>query len=132
MKKFIVYLIIFIIALPAFVNAESKIKFEWIPQEDSDVVGYMLFCREKGKDYDYDKPVWEGDQTFTHCVIDGLDKSKTYYFVMRTIDAFDNESHDSNEIAVGKGTSAGLGGDGSYSSTTSSCFIQSLIQDDLR
>ncbi len=126
MKKFIIYLISFIIALPAIVNAESEVKFEWIPQQESGVIGYMLFCREKGEDYDYDNPVWQGDETFTHCVIDNLDKSKTYYFVMRTFDAYDNQSYDSNEIEF-RGQDAGLGGDGSSSSTTSSCFIQSLF-----
>lgn len=97
----------------------------------------MLFSRRDGERYDYTDPIWQGDTTFTQCTIDGLDENTTYYFVIRTIDASDNQSYDSNEIAINESDSAGnsigadnstgLSGNGGSISTFSSCFIQLLL-----
>jgi hypothetical protein len=141
MQKLIICLLIICITLPTMAIAECEVKFQWTPQGTTDeVAGYMIFCRESGKDYDYEVPIWEGDNTFLQCTIDGLDESKTYYFVIRAVDRNDNQSYDSPEVefsynsrsgdgAGGAGGSdAGIGGDGDISTSTSfsSCFLQSL------
>jgi hypothetical protein len=134
MQKFIICLLTICVALPTMAIAECEVEFEWTPQGKSDeVAGYMIFCREKGKDYDYNAPIWEGDNTFLRCSIDGLDESKTYYFVIRAVDRYDNQSYDSPEVEFAyngssEGSDAGLGGDGDISTSTSfsSCFLQSL------
>ena len=91
----------------------------------------MIFCRESGEDYDYNNPIWEGDSTFSQCTINGLDESKTYYFVIRSVDQWDNQSYDSPEVAYSYNSSdAGFDGDGELSSSStsfSSCFLQSLF-----
>lgn len=130
MQKIIVYLLTIFIALPAIAIAECEVKFEWASQGDSDeIAGYMIFCREKGEQYDYSAPIWEGDNTFSQCTIDGLDESKTYYFIIRSVDRHDNQSHDSPEVEFTHNSSnAALGGDDNISSSTSfsSCFLQTL------
>jgi hypothetical protein len=137
MKKTIISLLTILIAIPSIAIADGELKFEWAPQMDMDVVGYMIFCREEGDEYDYNNPVWEGDETFSQCIIGGLDKSKTYYFVIRSVDRDDNQSYDSPEIQFTHGgTDAGLGGDdvgsgddgGGSSTSFSSCFLQTLSE----
>ena len=132
MKKFIVCLLTIFIALPTMAIAECKVKFEWSLQGyNNDVAGYMIFCREKGEAYDYNAPIWEGDNTFFQCTIDGLDESKTYYFTIRSVDQDDNQSHDSAEVEFNYNSAdAGLGGNGDISSSTSfsSCFVQTLSE----
>lgn len=113
------------------VIADCEVKFAWTPQGNTDAVaGYMIFCREKGKNFDYNAPIWEGDDTFLQCTIGGLDESKTYYFVIRSVDRQDNQSYDSPEVEFSYNSSsdAGLGGDGDIGSSTSfsSCFLQTL------
>jgi hypothetical protein len=95
----------------------------------------MIFCREKGKKYDYDDPIWEGDETFNQCTIDGLDKSKTYFFVIRSVDRHDNQSSDSPEVeySYNRRSDAGLGSLGEdvgirSSNSFSSCFLQTLTR----
>lgn len=131
MQKFIIFLLTICVALPAIAIAECKVKFAWTPQAPIDeVAGYMIFCREKGKDYDYNAPIWEGDNTFLGCTIDGLDESKTYYFVIRSVDQYDNQSYDSPEVEFSSNSQpfAGLGGNGDVGARTSfsSCFLQTL------
>ena len=130
MKKIIIFTLVIFTIIPAMAIAECEVNFEWDPQSDDGVAGYMLFCREEGGIYKYDDPVWEGDVSFTNCTIGGLDESKTYFFVIRAVDLEDNQSYDSNEIEF-KYTAddAGMGGDGDgdgSSTNFSSCFIQSL------
>ncbi len=131
MQKLIICLLTICVALPTMVIADCEVKFEWAPQGNTDdVAGYMIFCREKGKNYDYNAPIWEGDDTFLQCTIDGLDESKTYYFVIRSVDRYDNQSYDSPEVEFSNNSrpGAGLGGDGDISTSTSfsSCFLQTL------
>jgi hypothetical protein len=134
MQKFIICLLIICVALPTMAIAECEVKFQWTPQgKTDDVAGYMIFAREKGNHYDYNVPIWEGDNTFLQCTIDGLDESKTYYFVIRAVDQYDNQSYDSPEVEFSynsdPGSDAGIGGDGVISTSTSfsSCFLQSLF-----
>lgn len=131
MQKLIICLLTICVAIPAIAIAECKVEFEWTPQAPTDkVAGYMIFCREKGKDYDYNAPIWEGDDTFLRCTIDGLDESKTYYFVIRSVDQYDNQSYDSPEVEFSYKShpDAGLGGNGDVGTRTSfsSCFLQTL------
>jgi hypothetical protein len=135
MQKLIICLLIICFAVPTAAIAECEVKFEWTPQgKTGEIAGYMIFCREKGKDYDYNVPIWQGDNTFLQCAIGGLDESKTYYFVIRSVDRYDNQSHNSAEVEFtynggsNGGSDTGLGGNGGTSSSTSfsSCFLQSL------
>jgi hypothetical protein len=136
MKKLFFCFLITCFALPATALAECEVKLEWTPQGTNDeIAGYMIFCREKGKEYDYRNPIWEGDSTFLKCTIDGLERSKTYFFVIRSVDRQDNQSHDSPEVQFSNNrrtiTDAGLSSPGqnvSISSDTSfsSCFVQTL------
>ncbi len=137
MQKLIICLLTIVIALPTMAIAECEVQFQWSPQGDTEgVAGYMIFCREKGENYDYNNPIWEGDNSFFQCIIDGLDETKTYYFVIRSVDQFDNQSYDSPEVEFRynssddePGSDAGLEGNGdvSRSSTSfSSCFLQTL------
>ena len=126
MKNIILLIFAVLLVIPATATAECKIKLEWAPQSNDQVAGYMLFCRAEGDSYDYNDPVWEGDGTFTQCLIDGLDEEQKYFFVMRSVDNQDNQSYDSNEIEFEYGADAGLGGDGLVVSHVSSCFIQTL------
>jgi hypothetical protein len=132
MKKIIIFSLSILAVIPAMAIAECEVHFEWSPKTEFGVGGYMLFCREEGKAYNYDDPIWEGDASFTQCTIGGLDESKTYYFVIRAVDIEDNQSHDSNEIEYNYAADdAGMGGSGSgsgsgSSTNFSSCFIQSL------
>ena len=133
MQKLIICLFTICVALPTMVMADCEVKFEWTPRANpDDVAGYMIFCREKGKNYDYNAPVWEGDNTFFQCSIGGLDESKTYYFVIRSVDRYDNQSYDSPEVEFSQSSrpEAGLGGDGDISTSTSfsSCFLQTLSE----
>jgi len=70
--------------------------FQWNQNSESDIVGYRVFCREEGQSYNYTNPSWEG--TDTNCTIYDLDKTKTYYFVLRAFDTKGLESSDSNEL----------------------------------
>jgi hypothetical protein len=146
MKKLIIVLLTIFVVLPAIAIGECKIQLKWLPQENTDnIAGYMIFYREKGSQYDYNAPAWEGDSTFLNCTIDGLDKSKTYYFTIRSVDEDDNQSNDSPEVkftynssddgvnddtndSSDAGSDAGVGGDMGISSRTnfSSCFLQTL------
>jgi hypothetical protein len=134
MQKFIYCLLTICFVLPATAMAECEVRFEWTPQGvNNKIAGYMIFCREEGQAYDYSSPVWEGDNTFQKCRIDGLDKSKTYFFVIRAVDREDNQSYDSPEVEYSYNlvSDAGLGGLGedvdiSSSTSFSSCFIQTL------
>ena len=131
MQKLTICLLTICVALPAIAVADCEVKFEWTPQGNTpDIVSYMIFCREEGKNYDYNFPIWEGDNTFLQCTIGGLDESKTYYFVIRSVDQYDNQSYDSPEVEFSYNSSpdAGLGGDGEIGSSTSfsSCFLQTL------
>lgn len=134
MQKFIICLLTICVVLPTMAIAECEVKLQWVPSTGAgNIAGYMVFCREEGKDYDYNVPIWEGDNTFQQCTIDGLDESKTYYFVIRSVDQYDNQSYDSSEVEFSYngssgGSDAGIGGDGDISSSTSfsSCFLQSL------
>ena len=79
-----------------------NVTFQWDQNSEPDIVGYRVFCREEGQSYNYTNPSWEG--TDTSCAIYDLDKTKTYYFVLRAFDTKGSESSDSNELYLGAAT----------------------------
>ncbi|MCK5194127.1 MAG: hypothetical protein KAQ71_09975, partial [Desulfobulbaceae bacterium] len=68
---------------------------EWSPNDEPDLAGYRIFCREEGQTFDYTTPCWEG--IANSCTIYDLDETRTYYFVAR---AFDTEGFESGDSAV--------------------------------
>jgi hypothetical protein len=78
--------------------------FQWNQNSESDIVGYRVFCREEGQPYNNTNPSWKG--TDTNCTIYDLDKTKTYYFVLRSFDPQGLESSDSNELYLEAATAS--------------------------
>jgi len=108
-----------ILLCPANLAHCLELSFAWDPNTEPDLAGYRIFYREKGQDYDYDNPAWQGmDTTAT---IYNLDANATYYFVSRAYDICCNESVNSVELCYESGTitysSEGGGGGGG------GCFI---------
>lgn len=122
------FMILFLIGLPLTSRADSEVTLQW-DANSQNPEGYMVFGHEEGQDYDYETPWWQGDGSFTQCTIDGLDESKTYYFVVRAF-AGDDVSADSNEVryAYGNSVNASSGGGGGGGGSSSGCFINSLFQ----
>lgn len=75
----------------------AEITLAWAPNNEPDLSGYMVFCRQNGQSYDYNDPIWEGDKTETSCTVYGLDDNIGYCFVVRAFDTSGNESGNSNE-----------------------------------
>ena len=131
-----------LIIIPSIAQADCQVTLQWDANNPTPE-GYQVFGREEGQNYDYDIPWWQGDQTFTQCTIDGLDETKTYFFVVRAYEG-DEVSVDSNEVSYtysdsassGDSTSSGDSSSSSLDSNTavsagggsgSGCFIQSLF-----
>jgi hypothetical protein len=96
---YLFFLTFVIIILPLKKNANSdEIKLIWdsYNEEEDQIVGYRIFCREDGQRYDYNNPTWEGTERF--CTIFNLDDKKIYYFVSRAFNIYEIESNDSNEM----------------------------------
>jgi len=70
--------------------------FAWDTNTESDLTGYRVFYRQKGENYDYDNPAWQG--IVTTCTISGLNENTTYYFVSRAYNTYDKESENSVEL----------------------------------
>jgi PKD repeat protein len=76
--------------------ASTQISLEWMPNSESDLAGYKVFCREEDQSYDYANPSWEG--TDNYCTIFDLDETKNYCFAVRAYDTEGLESSNSNEV----------------------------------
>jgi len=76
--------------------ASTHVILEWTSNNESDLAGYKIFCREQGQSYDYSNPSWEGTENY--CTIYDLDETRTYYFVARAYDTEGFESEDSEEV----------------------------------
>ena len=76
----------------------DDILLAWNPYTENDIIGYRLFCRKQGEDYNYDLPIWEGNDT--KCTVSNLEDNAIYFFVVRASDIYGNESSDSNEIIL--------------------------------
>lgn len=95
-KKFNLLLIaLMLLGLPACAAAK-EITLIWDPSPDETVVGYRVYMREAGEDYDFDKP--EKEVTNNEATIRGLDENRTYFFVVRAFDADGNEGEVSEEV----------------------------------
>jgi len=130
----------------AYPGDEIYIGLAWDKNEELDLDGYRIFCREKGLDYDYNAPAWEihdpncrsfnikiNDPNFrvfnvkiydpncTEFTIEGFNPT-IYYFVARAFDTWDNESENSNEVRYPP-----LGDNGQGSS---GCFIKDAVKPD--
>jgi hypothetical protein len=128
-----ILILLLLIIIPSIGQADCQVTLQWDANNPTPE-GYQVYGREEGQNYDYDTPWWQGDQTFTQCVIDGLDESKTYFFVVRAY-ADDDVSGDSNEVRYAYADGTSSGGSSSLDSNTASsagsgssggCFIQSL------
>ncbi|MDA8141974.1 MAG: fibronectin type III domain-containing protein [Desulfobacteraceae bacterium] len=106
----------------------------WDPVNEAD--HYRIYPREAGESYDYQND-YETSQTNQY-TLTGFDQSKTYYFVVRAMDANGNQSSDSNEVCwdpsgTGKcaqGVNYSLGGGGSASSGgAGGCFLSTFFGD---
>ena len=119
--QLILLVFIFFFSLVSSLYA-MDIALKWAPNTEPDLAGYKVFFREKGQSYNYNTPYWEC--TEPECTVYDLDKTKTYYFVVRAFDNDGNISSNSNEVQLYEGTavnsvdaSAGIGGGGG------GCFI---------
>ena len=93
----LVILASFILLSPQDVYSAS-VRLAWEENGQKDV-GYRIFYRQGGQEYNYEVPDWEG--TETRCTIYGLDDNTTYYFVARAFDSY-SESGDSDEVCYRK------------------------------
>lgn len=117
-KKLKILFLLLSIGIPLVCNADVKVTLQW-EQNDPSIDGYRIFCREEGQSYDYENFVWQGDKSFDHYTIDGLDEDKTYYFVLRAFIG-NRVSEDSNEVRYPND-------DNESSGSSSGCMIQSLF-----
>ncbi|MFH0892270.1 MAG: fibronectin type III domain-containing protein [Candidatus Falkowbacteria bacterium] len=105
MKKISVILIFFL-ALGSFfamgANA-ADVTLAWdanSPDPQGREIGYRIFIRSAGANYNYSDPRWEG--TPTTCTIPNLDENNTYFFVCRAyVVGTSEQSGDSNEVMLG-------------------------------
>ena len=102
--KVLLFLLLFL--SPTTFAYSLDLSFEWDANTEPDLAGYRVFYREQGQNYDYNNPAWEG--TETTCTISGLDDQKTYYFVSRAYDTYDNESENSVELSYIPGSLTSL------------------------
>lgn len=72
------------------------VTLKWSVSSIDSCVDYRIFYREKGQNYNYNNPVWQGTQNTA--TIYGLNDNTTYYFVSRAIDINGNQSCSSNEV----------------------------------
>ncbi|MBK5102225.1 MAG: fibronectin type III domain-containing protein [Desulfobacteraceae bacterium] len=89
--------LISLLILPFAASASVEITLAWDTNNEPELAGYRVYCREGGQDYDYDNPYWEGAETT--CAISELDETTPYYFVVRAFDTSNNESGNSNEVS---------------------------------
>ena len=83
-----------LILSPCLVQAERQVTLAWDPN-DPEPEGYRVYCREAGRAYRYNHPIWDG--TATTCTLIGLDDYTDYAFVVRAYDG-SLESADSVEV----------------------------------
>jgi len=130
-----VYLVILMLLLiPVYATADGiQLHFEWDPNLEPDIAGYRVFAREPGEDYDYDNPVWEGQENYCSIYMD--DEDEVYLFVVRAVDEDGFESDDSNEVVYPSDAeysdddgyiTESRYADGGSSSSGGGCFISAL------
>lgn len=120
-KKLVILFLLLSIGFPFDCKADAKVTLQW-ESNDPSVEGYQIFCREEGQRYDYDNFIWQGDHSFDQHTIEGLDKDKTYYFVVRSYSG-DFVSNDSNEVCFPDCSK-------NESESSPGCMIQSIINNE--
>jgi len=90
--KVLIFAFAFISFSPIIASA-AQVALEWDENDEEDLAGYRVFCREENQIYDYDHPVWEGSEN--SCIISRDVKS---YFVVRAFNTSNMESGNSNEV----------------------------------
>jgi hypothetical protein len=106
------------------------ITLRWAPNNEPGLAGYKVFYREAGRPYNFKKPYWEC--TEPECTVYDLDKTKTYYFVVR---AFDDEGHtssNSNEVVLKASEPAVSGGGGGGGCFIATAAYGSLLEPHVR
>lgn len=85
------------------------ITLQWTPNNESNLAGYTVFCRQEGQSYQYTRPYWE--TTNSTCTIYDLDETITYCFVVRAFSTDGFESDDSKEVCLEAATASSGSGD---------------------
>jgi len=127
-----IIILLFLIAFPGVSHALCQVTLQWDANNPAPD-GYMVFGREASQAFDYNNPWWQGDASFTRCIIDQLEEDRTYFFVVRAY-AGNDSSGDSNEVTFNYSSSgnSSLNNANTTSSSGSSgggagCFIRSLF-----
>ncbi|MBI5063636.1 MAG: fibronectin type III domain-containing protein [Desulfatitalea sp.] len=92
----LMFLILWIAIFNPVIGWTADVTLAWDPNTESSTVGYRLYAREDGEDYNYARPEWQGETT--ECTVTDFDEHESYYFVVRAVDEDGNESGDSNEV----------------------------------
>ena len=94
------FLVLIVVLFQPLIAGAAQVTLAWDPNDPAPD-GYQVYQRVEGDSYDYDNPVWPGqddDPTLTTCTITGLADDTLYNFVVRArVDS--NTSSDSNEVA---------------------------------
>ena len=81
------------------------VTLKWTPNNEPNLAGYTVFYRQEGQSYNYTNPYWE--TTDPTCTIYDLDKTQTYYFIVRAFSTEGFQSGNSNEVCLETGTTTG-------------------------
>ena len=100
------YLLLFIFLFYTFATPlyAIDITLQWTPNNEPNLAGYRVFYREESQHYNYLDPYWETIDPI--CTIHDLDRTQTYYFVVRAFDTHGLESSNSNEVLLIEGVPA--------------------------
>lgn len=96
MRRLAIALAILVLSLTVTTASYAgSVSLAWDANTEEDLVGYRIFCRQLGQEYDYESPAWEGIETTCTVTIDDI---RDFQFVARAYDEDGNESEDSNEV----------------------------------
>ena len=93
---------ILVICLIILISSKNIFSFDaqitWDENEEEDIAGYKIFCRQEDQGYNYNVPIWTG--TDITCTIPELDDTNIYYFIARAFNTSGIESENSEELKV--------------------------------